>query len=81
MEEMTNGVFILFGLMMILVILIMMRKPSKTNYHTDDVKIGMNQEQYNECLNWMFQMGIIDSIEYNKMLLAGLPFIKAKRPS
>lgn len=34
----------------------------------------MTKEDYMEVLNWMFSRNIIDHLEYNELLLKGLPF-------
>ena len=75
---MINGVFILFGLMMILIILVCMKvgsKPTPSNCQTDDVKLNVNYQSYMNHLEWMFQMGVISVQEYNKLHLDGLQFL------
>jgi hypothetical protein len=48
----------------------------KSNERMDDIKIGMTFVEFQSTLNWMFQMGLIDAIEYNKLLTAATPFLK-----
>jgi hypothetical protein len=48
----------------------------KSNVRMDDVKIGMTFLEFQSTLNWMFQMGLIDAMEYNKLLTAATPFLK-----
>jgi hypothetical protein len=76
---MVNGVFILFGLIMIFIILITMKlgsRPTPSNCKTDDVKISINYDSYMNHLEWMFQMGLISVQEYNKYHQEGLMFIR-----
>jgi hypothetical protein len=75
---MINGVFILFGLIMIFIILICMKvgsKPTPSKYQTEDVKLNVDYESYMNHLEWMFQMGLISVQEYNKFHLEGLQFL------
>jgi hypothetical protein len=47
-----------------------------SNVRMDDIKIGMTFVEFQSTLNWMFQMGLIDAFEYNKLLTSATPFLK-----
>jgi hypothetical protein len=48
----------------------------ESNVRMDDIKIGMTFVEFQSTLNWMFQMGLIDALEYNKLLTSATPFLK-----
>jgi ABC-type antimicrobial peptide transport system permease subunit len=60
------------------------RKPDEPNEQTsvimDDIKNGYTRQEINDFLEWQFKLGIIDSIEYNEMVLKCLPYAKINHP-
>jgi ABC-type antimicrobial peptide transport system permease subunit len=60
------------------------RKPDESNEQTsvimDDIKNGYTRQEINDFLEWQFKLGIIDSIEYNEMVLKCLPYAKINHP-
>jgi ABC-type antimicrobial peptide transport system permease subunit len=60
------------------------RNPDEPNEQTsvimDDIKNGYTRQEINDFLEWQFKLGIIDSIEYNEMVLKCLPYAKINHP-
>jgi ABC-type antimicrobial peptide transport system permease subunit len=60
------------------------RKHDEPNEQTsvimDDIKNGYTRQEINDFLEWQFKLGIIDSIEYNEMVLKCLPYAKINHP-
>jgi hypothetical protein len=54
-------------------------KFNETDVQMDDITDGLTMVEIDKALNWMFQLGIIDSIEYNKMRMDCIPFAKRNR--
>lgn len=71
---------LLLALLIILFCLICLKfvskRTPKTHYIMDDININMTYTEYMRVIDWQFQMGIINAMEYTHYQNEGMKFLQ-----